>query len=257
MTKHMSGKSGLVTGAGSGIGRASALAFAKAGANVMVSDMNEVSGKETVQLIEELGGQAAFIKCDVSNEEQVKELIEATVSTFGKIDFAHNNAGITIPPTTLGETPSEDWDRIVKINLYGTHFCMKHELEVMKKQGGGTIVNTASGTGLEGLPNMSSYSATKFGIIGLTKCAAIEYGRNGVRVNAIAPGTTMSPMIENLMVEMPEQVEAVKKTIPSGEFATTEDQGNAAVFLCSDFAPQINGVVLPVDGGLVAGKMQN
>jgi NAD(P)-dependent dehydrogenase (short-subunit alcohol dehydrogenase family) len=252
----MEGKAGLVTGAGSGIGRGSALAFAREGAKVMVSDVNEEAGKETVRLIEKAGGVASFFKCNVAVEDEVKALIDATVSTFGRLDFAHNNAGIGSKTAPIAESETPDWDRVIQINLYGTYYCMKHEVIAMLKTGGGAIVNTASGAGLEGVPNMVPYVASKWAINGLTKSAALEYGQKGIRVNSICPGMTLTPAIASWFAAAPEQAEAVKASIPSGSLATPEDQGNAAVFLCSDLAAQISGVTLPVDGGFVAGKLQ-
>jgi len=256
MGKLMEGKAGLVTGAGSGIGRGSALAFAREGAKVMVSDIDEEAGKETVRLIEEAGGVASFFKCNVANEEEVIALVEATVSTFGKLDFAHNNAGIGSVTAPIAESDTSDWDKVIKINLYGVYFCIKHEIIAMLKNGGGAIVNTASDAGLEGVPNMVPYVASKWGINGITKSVALEYGKKGIRVNSICPGMTLTPAIEMWRNAAPEQAKAVEASIPTGKLATPEDQGNAAVFLCSDLAKQITGVTLPVDGGFVAGKLQ-
>lgn len=257
MAGIVEGKAGLVTGAGSGIGRGSALAFAREGAHVMVSDVNEESGKETVRMIEESGGSAKFFKCDVSNEEEVKALVDATVEAFGKLDFAHNNAGLGAATAPIAESRSEDFDKVIKINLYGTYYSMKHEVKAMLQNGGGSIVNTASGAGIEGVPNMADYVASKFGINGMTKTVALEYGQKGIRVNSICPGMTLTPAVEGWFEAAPDQAAAVKASLPSGDLATPEDQGNAAVFLCSDMARQISGVTLPVDGGFVAGKMQH
>lgn len=256
LTLSMEGKSGLVTAAGSGIGRASAIAFANAGAKVIVSDVSEEAGEGTVNLIKQNGGEAKFFKCDVSDEEQVKALIDETVSAFGQLDFAHNNAGISASQGKIGETDSDAWDITLKITLTGTFYCIKHEVNAMIKTGGGAIVNTSSGTGIEGVPNMAPYTAAKFGVVGLTKSVALEYGKQGIRINAIAPGSTLTPALEGWAKASPEQYEAVLRSIPSGKMATPEDQGNAALFLCSNLSGQINGVILPVDGGFVAGKLQ-
>ncbi|WP_235524950.1 SDR family NAD(P)-dependent oxidoreductase [Planococcus glaciei] len=255
LDRLMEGKAGLVTGAGSGIGRGSALAFAQAGAKVMVSDKNEDSGKETVRLIEEAGGTAAFFRCDVSNEDDVKALVDATVAEFGRLDFAHNNAGIAAKVAPIAESDSADFDRVIQTNLYGTYYSMKHEVRAMLKTGG-AIVNTSSGAGLEGVQNMIDYVASKFGINGMTKTAALEYSRHGIRVNAICPGLTATPDVENWFTAAPEQAKAITATLPSGKLATPNDVGNAAVFLCSDLAGQINGVTLPIDGGFSVGKFQ-
>ena len=254
--KFMEGKAGLVTASGSGIGRASAVAFAKAGASVMVSDINEEAGLETVRMIREFGGTAEFCKCDVTDEQQVKALIEETVARFGKLDFAHNNAGANFFQGRIGDADSDAWERTIRITLIGTFYCIKHEVNAMLKTGGGAIVNTASGTGVEGVPNMTAYVAAKHGVVGMTKSVALEYGMDGIRCNAIAPGATLTPAIEHWAKIAPEQYQAVLASIPTGQMAAPEDQANAAVFLCSDLARQINGVVLPVDGGFVAGKLQ-
>ncbi|SDG74367.1 NAD(P)-dependent dehydrogenase, short-chain alcohol dehydrogenase family [Planococcus glaciei] len=256
MNKLMEGKAGLVTGAGSGIGRGSALAFAQAGAKVMVSDKNEDSGKETVRLIQQAGGTAAFFRCDVSNEDDVKALVDEAVAEFGRLDFAHNNAGITAKVAPIAESDSADFDRVIQTNLYGTYYSMKHEVRAMLKTGGGAIVNTSSGAGLEGVQNMIDYVASKFGINGMTKTAALEYSRHGIRVNAICPGLTATLDVENWFAAAPEQAKAITATLPSGKLATPNDVGNAAVFLCSDLAGQINGVTLPIDGGFSIGKFQ-
>ncbi len=256
MVAMMEGKAGLVTGSGSGIGRATALALAKAGAKVMVSDVSEAAGLETVKMIEDLGGEAAFLACDVSKEDQVIALVDKTVETFGKLDFAHNNAGINKGLVPIGEMSSKDWDITMQVNLYGTFYCIKHEVNAMVKNGGGAIVNTASGAGLEGSPNMAPYIASKHAINGLTKAVALEYGQQGITINSIAPGATITPAIESWSKSNPEQFAGVLKSMPAGKMSTAEDQANAVVFLCSDLASSISGVTLAVDGGFTAGKMQ-
>ena len=257
MTGMMEGKAGLVTGSGSGIGRASALALAKAGAKVMISDVSEEAGQETVQMIKDLGGEAAFLKCDVSKEDQVIALVDTTVETFGQLDFALNNAGINKGLKPIGEMESKDWDITLQVNLYGTFYCMKHEVNAMLKSGGGAIVNTASGAGIEGSPNMAPYTASKHAIAGLTKSVALEYGQQGITVNSNAPGATITPAIASWSKTLPEQYEAVLASLPAGRMSTAEDQANAVVFLCSDLARSISGVTLAVDGGYTAGKMQS
>ncbi|MFJ7936369.1 SDR family NAD(P)-dependent oxidoreductase [Sporosarcina sp. NPDC096371] len=256
MVGIMEGKAGLVTASGSGIGRASAVALAKAGAKVMISDVSEQAGLETVQIIKDNGGEAAFFKCDVSNEEQVIALVNKTVETFGKLDFAHNNAGINKGLKPIGEMDSKDWDITLKVNLYGTFYCIKHQVNAMLKTGGGAIVNTASGAGIEGSPNMAPYTASKHAIAGLTKSVALEYGQKGITINSIAPGATVTPAIESWSKTNPEQYKGVLATLPAGKMSTAEDQANAVVFLCSDLAKSISGVTLAVDGGYTAGKMQ-
>lgn len=255
MSISMEGKSGLVTAAGAGIGRMSAQTFAEAGAQVMVSDLSEESGKETVELIKASGGKAEFFKCDVTDEEQVKALVDETVSKFGKLDFAHNNAGFSFSQGKIGDTESKDWDKTLKVTLYGVFYGMKHEVNAMLKTGGGAIVNTASTAGIEGVTNMTPYSAAKHGVVGITKSVALEYGKQGIRVNAFAPGATLTAALEGWAKEAPEQFEAIKDSIPSGDLALPQDQAYAALFLCSDIAPQVNGVILPVDGGFAAGSI--
>lgn len=253
----MEGKAGLVTGAGSGIGQASAVAFAREGAKVIVSDISEEAGNETVKLIRDMGGEAEFFKCDVSNEEQVKELVETVVSTYGKLDFAHNNAGANGSFAPLGEMDSSTFDKVIKINLYGTFYSMKHQINAMLKSGGGSIVNTASGAGVIGIANNGPYNAAKFGVVGLTRNTAMDYGKEGIRVNALAPGSTMTPMMQNAFDQNagnPEFADSILGDIPMGKLAEPEDQGNAVVWLCSEQARMITGVTLPVDGGYLAGK---
>ena len=251
----MIGKHGLVTGAGSGIGRASAMAFAREGAFVMVSDVNEEAGRETVRLIEEFGGTSDFFPCNVAVEEEVKALVQATVERFGRLDFAHNNAGIGVKTAPIAESETESFDRCIQVNLYGTYYAMKYEVQEMLKTGGGAIVNTASTAGLEGAPNLSGYSASKWAVNGLTKTVALEVGQQNIRVNSICPGMTLTPAVEHWFKEVPEQAEAFKASLPLGRVATPEEQANAAVYLCSDMAAYVNGVTLAIDGGGVAGKM--
>lgn len=251
----MENKAGYVTGAGSGIGRASALAMAENGAKVVVSDINEEAANETIRLIKDAGGEASFFYCDVMDETQVKGLIDYTVETYGKLDFAHNNAGFSFTQQKIGDTAFEDWDKTIKLTLYSTFYCMKYAVNAMVKNGGGAIVNTVSTAGIEGVANMPGYVAAKHGITGLTKSAALEYGKDNIRVNGIAPGSTLTPAIEKWKEMAPEQFEKVLASIPSGEIALPEDQGNAAMFLCSNIAGKISGVVLPVDSGYAAGKM--
>ncbi len=255
MSISMKGKSGLITASGSGIGRASAIAFANAGANVMVSDLNEEAGLETVQLIKDNGGSAAFYKTDVTDEAQIKALIDETVSTFGQLDFAHNNAGLSFSQGKIGDTDSEQWDKTIKLTLYSVFYGMKHQVNAMVETGGGAIVNTVSTAGIEGVTNMTPYVAAKHGITGLTKSVALEYARQGIRVNGIAPGSTLTPALQGWAKEAPDQYEAVLQAIPAGEMAQPEDQANAALFLCSNIAGHINGVILPVDGGFASGKI--
>ncbi|SDQ53547.1 SDR family NAD(P)-dependent oxidoreductase [Microbacterium sp. cf332] len=256
MNNLMQDKAGLVTGAGSGIGRAGALAFARAGANVIVSDISDDSGLETVRLIEAEGGAATFVRCDVSDETQVAHLVDATVSTYGQLDFAFNNAGYNGVFAPVGEIDAATFDRVMKINLYSTFYCLKHQVTAMVDSGGGAIVNTSSAAGVVGVANNAPYNAAKHGIVGLTRNTALDYAKHGIRVNAIAPGATSSPMMSNAFDQNEGTGfrESVLAAIPMGKLSEPEDQANAAVWLCSDQARMITGVTLSVDGGYVSGR---
>jgi|SRR5699024_1730068 len=248
----LAGKVGIVTAAGSGIGRASAFVCAQEGAKVVVSDVVDEAGEETVRLIKEAGGDAIYVKCNVTDEEDVKNLVEKTVEHFGRLDFAHNNAGIGAPNVPIAEVEVDDYRRVMNITLEGTYLCMKYEIPAMLKSGGGAIVNTSSSSGLVGTPLQSAYSAAKFGVNGLMKSAALEYGSQGIRVNSICPGMTMTPAVEKWMEEAPEEANALKDSVPMKRLGTPEDQANAVAWLCSDKASYVNGVSLSVDGGLLA-----
>lgn len=253
MTLSMEGKAGLVTGAGSGIGRAGAMAFASQGGRVVVSDFNEESGNETVDLIRKAGGDAEFFKCDVSDEPQVKALVDFTVATYGTLDFAFNNAGTNGEFGTIGEVDSSVFDRIMKINIYGVFYCMKYEVLAMEAGRGGAIVNTSSSNGFVGIPRNPAYNASKFGVIGITKNVAIDYAARGIRVNALVPGPTATTMLTGAMERQPQKnKDAMYARLPMGELAAPEDQANAAVWLCSDQARMVTGTTLAVDGGFLA-----
>lgn len=252
MSKLMQDKVGIVTAGGSGIGRASSLAFAKEGAKVVVSDINDEMGQETVNMIKEAGGEATYIHCNVSKEEDVIALVNKTVELYGRLDWSHNNAGIGVPAVPIAESISSDWDRALQVTATGVYYSIKHEIPAMLKSGGGAIVNTASTAGLLGVENMAGYSASKWAVNGLTKSIALEYGKQGIRVNSICPGMTLTPAVEKWSQEAPEQAEYVKNDIPLGKIGTPEDQANAAVWLCSDKAAYITGVNLAVDGGETA-----
>ncbi len=245
-------KVALVTGGGSGIGRATSLAFAAEGAKVVVVDVVTEGGEETVKMIRGGGGEAIFVKADVSNADQVKAMVDKTVEVFGRLDCAANNAGITPPPVSVSRCTEESWDRCIAINLKGVFLCMKFEAPRMLKGGGGSIVNTASMVGLIGDGGHPAYAASKHGVVGLTKTVAIQYGKAGVRVNAVCPGVIRTPMMEKSFVENPELRAQTIGMAPMDRAAEPEEVARAIVWLCSPEASFITGHALPVDGGYVA-----
>jgi NAD(P)-dependent dehydrogenase (short-subunit alcohol dehydrogenase family) len=246
------GKVALVTGAASGIGRASALAFARQGAKVVVADVDIAGGEKSVELIGQSGGDALFFRADVTVGDQVSALVRKTVEHYGRLDCAHNNAGMLGAPAALAECSEEDWDRIVNLNLRSVWLCMKHEILAMIERGGGAIVNTASVAGLVGVRGLSPYTATKHAVVGLSKTAALDYVKRGIRVNAICPGLVRTPMVENYMQKNPAVEEQLLMFQPLGRMAAPEEVAAAVVWLCSDEASFVTGAVLPVDGGYLA-----
>lgn len=244
-------KVALVTGAGAGIGRASAQIFAREGASVVVADVDEEGGRETVELIEAKGGQASFIRTDVAVKDDVYAMVQHAVDTYGGLDCAHNNAGITSPMVPLADYPDDGWDRAIAVQLTGVYHCLKAEIPRMLERGGGAIVNTASGVGLVGYANQSAYTASKHGVLGLTKVAALDYGHLGVRVNAVCPGTARTPMVDAAIKNMPGIDEELKKLHPIGRIGEAEEIAEAAMWLCTPAASFVLGVALPVDGGYV------
>ena len=252
MTGRLSGKVALVTGASSGIGRASAIVFAREGAKVVVSDVSVDGGQETVYLIITNGGEAIFVKADVSQAAEVEALVGKTVSTYGRLDCAHNNAGVEGALVTTAEYTEAEWDRVISINLKGAWLCLKYEIVQMLSQGGGSIVNTASGLGLVGLAMYPAYVASKHGVIGLTKTAALEYAKSGIRVNAVCPGVIQTPMIDRVLTRHPQLAELLTATEPVGRLGKPEEIAEAAVWLCSDAASFVTGHAMAVDGGYLA-----
>ena len=253
MTLDLQGKVGIVTGGTSGIGRETSILFAKAGARVVVAGRREVEGKETIELIRGAGGEGLFIKTDVSRAVEVEALVRETAEKFGRLDIAFNNAGIEgnwIP--TVDQT-EEDFDRLIAINLKGVWLCLKYEMQQMLKQGtGGAIVNMASIAGLIGANGASSYCASKHGVIGLTKCAALETARSGIRVNVVCPAVVESPMEERLYRE-PEFRKFAIGLHPVGRFGKPREIAEAVVWMCSDRASFMTGQSLVLDGGFLAG----
>jgi NAD(P)-dependent dehydrogenase (short-subunit alcohol dehydrogenase family) len=245
------GKVAIVTGAAGGIGRASSLAFAGHGAKVVVADINDAGGAETVGLIEANGGQATYVHTDVSVAGDVENMVRTATRSYGRLDFAHNNAGIPRPSAPLAEYSDDDFALGIAVMLTGVFLCMKHEIPVMLDGGGGAIVNTASGAGLVAFPGQCSYVAAKHGVIGLTKTAALDYGARGVRINAVCPGTAKSPMVDNALAAYPELETELVKLHPIGRIGTSEEIAAGAVWLCSDEASFVLGHALSVDGGYV------
>jgi NAD(P)-dependent dehydrogenase (short-subunit alcohol dehydrogenase family) len=246
------GKVALVTGASSGIGRASALAFAREGAKVVVADVTVEGGEETVGMIKQTGGEAIFVKTDVGKASDVEAMVNAAVSTYGRLDCAYNNAGISGKSQGIVDTTEENWDRTIAINLKGVWLCMKYEIPAILKAGGGAIVNTASDAGLTGVKRLGAYVASKHGVVGLTKTAALEYAKQGIRVNAVCPGPIETPMLMKGADRIPEFVPKMVKAQPNGRLGKPEEIAEAAVWLCSEAASFVTGLAMSVDGGFMA-----
>jgi NAD(P)-dependent dehydrogenase (short-subunit alcohol dehydrogenase family) len=248
----VSGKSALVTGAASGIGRATALLLAREGARVLVCDVDEAAGRATVDAIAAAGGEARFARTDVTREAEVAAAVRTALEAFGRLDCAVNNAGIAGATGPLHETDTEGFVRTLAVNLTGVFVCMKHEIPVMARQGGGSIVNMASGAGIIAVPGMAAYCASKHGVLGLTKTAAVENARTGVRVNAVCPGTTDTPMLRASRERGPELEKMILASLPGGRFGRAEEIAEAAVWLCSDRASFVSGEAMLVDGSTVS-----
>jgi NAD(P)-dependent dehydrogenase (short-subunit alcohol dehydrogenase family) len=250
----LSDRVALVTGAGSGIGRATALAFARAGACVAAADINLAAAEQTAALIRAANADAHALACDVASESQVAQLISDTVRRFGRLDYAHNNAGIGAPPAALHEADLASFERVLKVNLVGVWLCLKYEARYMLEHGGGAIVNTASLAGLIGFPMNVAYSASKHAVVGLTRTAALEYARAGIRVNAVCPAFVHTPMVDQLVqLGGPRMsLERLASMQPMGRLGTPEEVAEAVVWLCSDNAAFITGHCLPLDGGTTA-----
>jgi NAD(P)-dependent dehydrogenase (short-subunit alcohol dehydrogenase family) len=251
VSKLVEGKVAIVTGAASGIGQASAELFAKEGAKVVVADFDLAGAKETVKRIESEGGEAIAFEVDVTDEAMVRAMVEAAVGTFGRLDAAHNNAGISHPPHPFHETELSRFEQMMSINSTGVFLCMKHELDVMQGQRSGVIVNTSSGSGIIGYPGLAAYTASKHAVIGMTKVAALEYARQGVRINSVCPGTVDTPMMQKFIGGNAEIEAAMKATIPIGEFARPIEIAEAVVWMCSDRASMVSGESMLVDGASV------
>ena len=243
-------KVAIVTGGGSGIGRASAIAFANEGVKVGVVDINIKNGEETVHLIEEKGGTATFIRCDVSQSGEVDSMVNQVTSIYGRLDIAHNNAGIEPQMVPLTESTEEDWDKVISINLKGVWLCMKYEIPHMIKGGGGAIVNTASVVSFLGQKNMASYVAGKHGVLGLTRAAALESIEDGIHVNAVCPAIVATPMLDRFTQGYKEVAAGLTADYPLKRLIEPEEVAQAVVWLCSEKASYLNGHHLVIDGGM-------
>ena len=252
MAESFDGKVALVTGGSTGIGRATALTFARDGARVVVSDVNAEGGEETVSMIKGSTGEAIFVHADVSRTAHVEALISKTVETYGRLDAAHNNAGITGAMGPLQQIALADWQKVLDINLTSVFLCMKYEIPQMILQGGGTIVNTASGAGVIATPFLSPYCASKHAILGITKTAAVENAQTGIRINAVLPGSTDTPMLQASMGISPEVEKMIRSSVPSGRFGEPEEIAQAALWLSSDRSSYVSGHSMLVDGAAVS-----
>ncbi len=245
------GKVALITGAGGGIGRATALLFAREGAKVAVADFVSAGGQETVKMIKEAGGEAAFVEADVSKSADAQRMVSRTVESFGRLDILFNNAGIQSKFLMTADTPEEVWDRILATNLKGVFLGCKSAIPVMLKQGGGVIISTASAAGVIGLPGTGAYGASKAGIIGLTRTMALEYADRNIRVNCISPGTIMTAMSPGAID--PENVPPFHQSQAMRRFARPEEVATVALYLASDDSSFVTGTNTVVDGGYTAG----
>jgi NAD(P)-dependent dehydrogenase (short-subunit alcohol dehydrogenase family) len=245
MSEH-SRKAGLVTGAGSGIGRATALELARSGAAVAVLDIDEAAATETTELIRKNGGEALAVSVDIADESSVRAAVERTVAAYGGLDFAVNNAGVASHNRQLDEMTMDEFERVVRINLTGTFLCMKYELPLLK--GGGSIVNVASNGGLYAIPHAPAYVAAKHGVVGLSKVAAVDYAPDNIRVNAVCPGPTDTPAFTQVAAGT-DMVARQAAITPLGRLATPEEVAATVAWLCSDAASYVTGIAVSVDGG--------
>jgi NAD(P)-dependent dehydrogenase (short-subunit alcohol dehydrogenase family) len=243
------GKVALVTGAGRGLGRATAQIFSRDGARVVVVDLLPERGEETVQLIKDAGGEAIFVKADVSKSSEVQAMVKAAVDTFGGLDCAVNNAVVALNRMPLADFSDEDWHRSMAVNLTGVFFCMKYEIKAMLERGAGAIVNIGSGNEFGCAPGVGPYIAAKHGIYGMTKVAALDYGGRGIRVNAVGPGTMLTPLMLEAASKNPKHIESLMALTPMRRFAQPEEVAEVAVWACSDKASYVLGSTITVDGG--------
>lgn len=249
MDWNFKGKVALVTGAASGMGLATALAFAKAGAAVALADINRAGVEAAAAALRAEGFEAIGIRCDVSRIEEAEALVNETVATFGRLDAAFNNAGIQVPPAKTGDAEPADYDRAMDVNLRGVWNCMKFELRHMSEQGSGAVVNCSSLGGLVGIGERGIYHASKHGVVGLTKSAGLEYATLGIRVNAVCPGIIETPMVSDMLESQPEAMDELMKDVPMKRLGRSDEIADAVLWLCSDASSFVIGHALPVDGG--------
>ena len=246
---NLDGKVAFVTGAASGIGRATALAFAREGANVVVADIDQRGSQDTAGAIEDLGGQAFAVVCDVTRSEDVQIALTRTVERFGRLDYAFNNAGAEQRPKLTADVTEEEWDRIITINLRSVFLCLKYEIPLMLQRGGGAIVNTSSGAGIKVFGRGAAYAAAKHGVVGLTKDAALDYASFNIRINAICPGIIDTEMMDRFTGGTPEERDRVIAQEPIGRMGRPDEIAATVVWLCSDAASFVTGHAMVADGG--------